>query len=654
MRSLAKFYELPLSSIKPEGWLRVYLENQRDGLTGHLETIGYPFDTGGWTNPKIQTQAALAGWWPYEQTAYWIDGMIRCGVLLRDEFLISKAKVQIDHVLDHADPDGYLGPKHLKNPDGNNRWPHMIFFRGLMAYHSATGDERIVPALANHYLSGTATHTFWRNVCNIEPILWTYEKTGDPRLLEQAIDSYEGYNKNYPDADCALENLLSDRPATEHGVTFNETAKLGAILYLHTGDQTSLQASVNAYRKLDRDQMLVDGVCSSAERLQDKDPLDSHETCDIADYAWSIGYLLMATGETAYADNIERACFNAAPGAVRSDFKALQYFSCPNQVIADSRSNHNAFNKGSAWMSYRPNPGTECCPGQVNRIMPNFTARMWMTDGQGGLVSVCYGPSRVKAKVGPDQQEVTIIEQTDYPFSEQIKFRIQAQQPTQFTFWLRIPGWCQNPILNINGQPFDEKLVPGSFISINRLFASDDRLTLTLPMKIKIQRWPRGGISVERGPLAYSLRIEEDWKIDRKAPKSLTEFPAWNLYAKSRWNYALDINPDTLEEVIDVISKPLSLDPWNLDAAPVELHIPARRVRGWKLERMRRVVNLDWVDGIESEVVTRGRFAFTPQLPKPETLKKKLGRKVKTITLIPYGCTHLRITIFPYVEPRNG
>ena len=138
MKSLAKFHEIPLTSIEPRGWLRAYLEKQRNGLTGHLEVAGHPFDTGGWTNSKIQTRSALAGWWPYEQTAYWIDGMIRCGVLLRDEFLISKAKKQMDYVLDHPDADGYLGPAHLKNPDDNNRWPHMVFFRVTFVPYGCT------------------------------------------------------------------------------------------------------------------------------------------------------------------------------------------------------------------------------------------------------------------------------------------------------------------------------------------------------------------------------------------------------------------------------------------------------------------------------------------------------------------------------------
>ena len=77
-----------------------------------------------------------------------------------------------------------------------------------------------------------------------------------------------------------------------HGVTFNETAKLAAVLYLYTGKKEYLEAVENAYRKVDENYMLVDGVNSSTEGMRGNDPLESHETCDIADYTWSIGYLL--------------------------------------------------------------------------------------------------------------------------------------------------------------------------------------------------------------------------------------------------------------------------------------------------------------------------------------------------------------------------
>ena len=350
IKSIAKLNEVPLTSVQPRGWLRQYLEHQRDGLTGHIEAAGFPYNTGAWMMPMINIKG-YPSWWPYEQTAYWIDGLARCGYLLGDPGLIARATSQIDCVLEHADSDGYLGPAFMKPATEYNRWPHSIFFRALMAHASASGDVRIVPALQQHYLSNSSPHSGYREVCNIEAMLWTYQQSGDERLLDQAVHAFQEYNRIYPKSDTSLASLFSDSIPSEHGVTYNETAKLGAILYLYTGNETYLQASINAYRKIDHHHMLVDGINSSTEGLRGKDPLDSHETCDIADYTWSAGYLMMATGSAEYADKIERACFNAAPGAVTRDFKAMQYFSCPNQVIATTTSNHNIFFRGFDWMS---------------------------------------------------------------------------------------------------------------------------------------------------------------------------------------------------------------------------------------------------------------------------------------------------------------
>jgi hypothetical protein len=249
--------------------------------------------------------------------------------------------------------------------------------------------------------------------------------------------------------------------------------------------------------------------------------------------------------------------------------------------------------------------------------------------------------------VGDDYQEITIFEETDYPFSEKIDFWIQTEKPVEFTLWLRIPGWCENPSLSLNGKPIEEKLIPGSFFPVKRVFTPDDSVMFNLPMPLKIQHWPKGGISIERGPLVFSLRIEENWRIDKKDRKSTTKFPAWNLYAKSRWNYALDLDLEHPEADIEIVHKPIAIDPWNLDSAPIELHVTARRVKGWKIEKKRKVINQIWQNGIETEMETKGRFAFTPQLPDPINFRKKLSKKVVKVSLVPYGCTHLRITIFP-------
>jgi len=658
MTQNAKFTEVALSSIRPEGWLRRFLEIQRDGLTGHLEAAGYPYNTAGWASSKVASRG-FEDWAPYEQNAYWVDGMIRCGRLLRDEFLVKKAKKQIDYVLNHADRDGYLGPEFLKEEiapypgmdvwrDGIKRWPHVVFFRAMMAEYSFSGDEAIVKALAKHYLTNSCSHSMHRNVCNVEIILWVYSITGDKRLLKHAVEAYEQYNSICSEMDTTLRNMRSKGKATEHGVTYNEIAKLGAILFMYTGKRHYLAATVNAYRKLDRDHMLIDGVHSSSESLAGNKPLASHETCDITDYSWSLGYLLMATGGVEYADKIERACFNAALGAVRKDFRGLQYFSCANQVVAACNTNHNDFFRGEKWMSYRPNPGTECCPGDVQRIMPDFASRMWMRGADGGLAAVLYGPSRITAKVGRSAQDVTIVEETTYPFSERIDFQIRAEKPVAFPLHLRIPCWCEKASLLINGAPVKKSLRAGTFFRINRTFDHNDRITLVLTNSIKLSYWPEGGVGVERGPLVYALRIEEDWRVDGGDERSTPEFPAWNLYPASAWNYALVLDEKNPERSVEVVHRPVGPEPWSIENAPVELIVPARKVKGWGLVRKKSITQYYTNDDLNiASRKVKGDFIFTPPLPDKKTLKSCLSKKIEMVRLIPYGCTHLRLTVFP-------
>ena len=119
--------------------------------------------------------------------------------------------------------------------------------------------------------------------------------------------------------------------------------------------------------------------------------------------------MFMATGEPQFADLIERATFNALPGAVTKDFKQLQYFSAVNQIVIAATNSHTR--RWPTRMTYRAAHDTECCAGNINRAMPNYVIRMWMRSGDDGLAAVYYGPSEVTAPV--NGQNVTITEETD-------------------------------------------------------------------------------------------------------------------------------------------------------------------------------------------------------------------------------------------------
>lgn len=641
--SHAAFRPCPLADQRPLGWLRRYLETQAAGLTGHIRRAGHPFTTLGW-GAKTPLRIKRGGrWWPYEQIGYWVDGAITCGHLLDDQELIDQAGEQIERVLERADGDGYLGPPHLKRPQGLKRWPHAVFFRAMIAHHSATGDARIPKAIADHYLSGTCDHSRSREACNIEPMIWAYEQTGDQRLLDHALTAFAGTDEWFEPLGLTRAQLLSEEPGFTHGVSFCEMAKLGAILYQATGNHDFLEPALHAFHKLDRDQMLVDGIPSSSEHLRGHDPLDSHETCVIADYTWSIGHLLMITGDPSWGDRLERACFNAGPGAADNDFRSHQYFSCPNQVIADATSNHNAYNRGDRWMMYSAGQHTQCCTGNLHRIMPNYAARMWMQDHEGGLVAALHGPGRVQ------HQGLTLTAETQYPFGDRIAYLVEGDTSARFPLKLRIPGWCSDARLEINGQPHSETPSAGSWLVVDRTFSPGDRLTLHLPMPIGLSHWPEGGIALSRGPLVFALPIAEDWQEDPACRIQRGSWPAWRIHPDSPWNYALAIDEDRLDQ-IEVITEPASDTPFQ--APPIRLRLPARRVEGWDLQHVSafqratsgETDNRDW-STIQAEAT------FTPPLPTEDELRQNLAANIETIELVPYGGTQLRLTIFPQAPP---
>lgn len=661
----AVFDEGLIDKIQPEGWLKEILKRQQEGLTGHPEAMAYPYNSVLWAGElKRDSDKRGADWWRFEQTAYYLDGLTRLGYLMDDQKLLDVWQKNIEYVLAHplpfkagltpeelaareaerprrnfgaevsADPraqeraarmkerwareqkiaatdrpEGRLGPE-----TNGMAWPWAVFFRAVQAYYEATGDPRIPAALEKNYLSYSVTELGMnRFVVNVEGMLWTYSLTGNPELLNRAIAAWEEGA-----SELTQDNALNDVPFQMHGVTMNELLKIPLLLYAYTGIEKYRQAALHAMAKMEGPNMLVDGVNSSSEALAGNDPLASHETCDISDYTWTAGYYLMITGDGAWADCIENAIFNAGLGAITKDFRSMQYFSCPNQVIATGNSNHNRFKHGLTWMAYRPIHETECCIGNLHRYMPNYAARMWLKDKNGQPVAALYGPSSVEYSLG-DGMTVTIKEETGYPFEEQVRFTFHffrngapVSEGVSMDFTYRIPGWCTS----------GEK----GFHTVSRTWHSGDSFTVELPMEIEQVENPHGGLSFRRGPILYAYAVPADICEDTQVYDNLAgkvsanpDFKSWSMKPAGAWNYALAI--DKLKSVKLIRSKAQGF-PFDLENVPLKLRVPVVKVKGWTLAEDR----------------------YTPALPKDITPESK---KVSYIDLVPYGSTTLRLTIFP-------
>lgn len=619
----AVYEEGLIADITPEGWLREMLERQRNGLTGHPEAMAYPYNSCLWAGDlKRDSESRGADWWRYEQTAYYLDGLTRLGYLLEDEDLLSVWKENIDYVLSHPLParhDSIMDrPEGRLGADANSMaWPFAVFFRAVKACYEATGDERIPAALEKNYLSYSADELErGRGPVNVEGILWTYSLTGNPKLLELAETIW-----NAGRGDLTQEACLDDSPFHIHGVTMNEMMKIPMLLYAYTGKPEYLEAALNADAKMEGPNMLVDGVNSSSEHLAGNDPLASHETCDVTDYGWTMGYFLTTTGDADWADRIEKSVFNAGMGAITKDFKAMQYFSCPNQFIATGNSDHNRFKHGRTWMAYRPIHETECCIGNVHRFLPNYVSRMWLKDRNGFPVAALYGPSSVVYEL-EDGTTVRIEEETAYPFGSKIDFRFtfyrngrETRKPVSMDFTYRVPGWCRT-------------MEPG-FVTESREWKSGDVFSVEFPMDIEVIDNPVEGKSIERGPLVYAYAIPvncvEDTTVYRNLAGKVSgnpDFKSWSMTPAGKWNYALV--EDQLDEAKFVPSTSDGF-PFDLDSVPGKILVPVVGVEGWELEENR----------------------YTPALP--DKLVPEEGG-VTWVELVPYGSTTLRLTIFPVDE----
>jgi hypothetical protein len=257
---------------------------------------------------------------------------------------------------------------------------------------------------------------------------------------------------------------------------------------------------------------------------------------------------------------------------------------------------------------------------------PMLTENLWMATATKGLSAMVYAPSRVEAKVA-NGINVTIREETEYPFSDKILFHIDPAKEAAFPIQLRIPQWCKRPVIRINGDT-SRQVQPGMFALLERTWKKGDKVELTLPMDIQLSQQENNAIGVERGPLVYALAIDENWlpQPDWRRDSILDDFPAYEILPLSAWNYALVLDGKQPEEGFTIVSNsPVALQPWSQKSAPVYIKAKGKKIPGWQLNEV-----------------------YNP-LPLPQSPVAS-AEKPEDIKLIPFGATKLRITYLPVAQ----
>lgn len=634
MKKYSEFNEIRLKDIKPSGWLYETLKCERDGIPGHLHEIGYPYNTECWKYKSL-ADGGYAVWWPYEQTAYRIDAIARMSALIDD--LESYEKIlgkEMKECLSNTDT--FIGPEELKKAESNNRWPHAVLFRAFYALWSKTGDEYYLEKMKSHYLNDDNDYSDSRDVVNVESMLRLYEFFDDDKLLKKAEMAFENYNKREESKE-TTNVLLSDTHLHDHGVTFNEIAKIYALMYTYTGNKKYLNAAETTYKRVDDFHMLPDGVHSSSEALCGKETWRTHESCDISDYTWSIGYLLEATGKAEYADKIEKAIFNAFFGATAMNFKTIQYLSSVNQVICARNSTHIKAWRDTPRMAYAPHHYPECCVGNIGRAFPNYVLRMYQKT-ENGIVLSLYGDSEY------EDEKIKIVQSGSYPYNMTVCLNIKIKDKKSKKVRMRIPQWSAECKISIDEEKVDYEEKNGyAVIMIDR----NCKIEIVFKPVFKSHMSVDNGIYFTYGPFLLALKIKEKCRIDYKEKRQTVDFPAYNIYPDSDWNYAVSgwEKPDI------IFSKINNAPMWNY--IPFEIKIKARKLNNWTLEKIHQSEKA-FIDGegIDDKQVECGASIvdddniLTPKIPSNNFVEQNLGKE-EDISLIPYGCTNLRLTVFP-------
>lgn len=632
------YKELALGTIKPKGWLKEMLVRQKTGSTGNLDKL-YPAVMGnrnGWLGGDGDQ---------WERGPYWLDGLLPLAYLLDDKALIAKTKPWVEWAIKSQRPDGYFGPSKdypyengIQRDNSQDWWPKMVVLKVLKQYYSATSDQRVIKLMSNYFKyqlkelpSKPLDHwTFWakyRGGDNLMLVYWLHNITKESFLLELG-DLIHKQTFDYTNA-FANSRLLQTK-ASIHCVNLAQGIKSPIIYYQHHPEQKYLDATKKGLEDLTRYNGMAHGMYGGDEALHGNNPTQGSEFCSAVEMMFSLESMLEITGDVNFADQLEKITFNALPAQASDDFVTHQYFQQANQIMATRKTRNFEVNHHGTDVCYGVLTGYPCCTSNMHQGWPKFTQNLFYATADKGVAALVYSPSEVSLKVG-NNVPITVTEETNYPFNENIKFTINIAKKgsATFPFHLRIPAWCKKATVKLNGTVLKEET--GNQIAIiKREWKSGDILELVLPMHIYRNTWQESSVSIERGPLVYGLKIGED----KQFVKNTTDAHEYGegyyeIKPTTPWNYGLlNVGRDKLAEsfIVEKREGPLPVYPWNLESAPIKIKTKGRRIPIWQ---------------VYNEMAGPLPFSTIFQLESEEP---------EEITLVPYGCTELRISQFPVIR----
>ena len=437
------------------------------------------------------------------------------------------AEKVIDEVVAVQQPDGYLNTYYVEDRASLRMLPqtqstghelynigHML--QGAIAYYRATGDRKLLDAgirFVDDFLLPNYGPAPKKPIVSGHPeiemgLIELYRITGDKRQLDLAGYILEGDSRaSFPERRTIY--MFSGTPFTArqkmegHAVRAMYACCGATDYYLETGDDSYWRTLNTLWNDMVNTKMYVSGGVGSraeGEAFGDAYELPNFraygESCAaIGNMMWN-WRMLSATGDAKFADVIERALYNGINSGMSLDGTLYCY------------RNPLAFDPSTGDKIRNPWYDTTCCPPNLERTLASLPGYFYGTSHD-GLYAHLYDNSELNWHL-EDGTGIQVTQKTNYPWEGAVDISVSPVKPTQFTFYLRVPGWAQDAQVSVNGKAIGGAR-PGAYLPIRRLWTSGDAVGLRFDMRPQVLEAnarvveDNGRVAVQRGPIVYCM-----------------------------------------------------------------------------------------------------------------------------------------------------
>jgi DUF1680 family protein len=513
---------LPLGAVRPRGWIQAQMLRDLDhGFAGRLDALS-PHVANDLFAHRLQAADGQLAWWDAESRGNWLWGYTLLSHLADAPRHRERANALVNSLRSTQDSDGYLGihaaAVRYRTGDVENGelWAQSRALLVLLAHHELTGDAASLAAArraADLTLArydgrrspfGSSATTDDRTgvthgLCYIDALQVLHEITGEERYAAAAarmLHAFDAWPSPFPNDDFAARNLADPLRAL-HGHAVHTVEHLRAVAF-GSQDETRLRS---ALRKL-RASSTPSGAVIGDEGLHGvPHPLSGYEYCVLAELVFGLGRSAQMLADPALGDWLERVTFNAAQGARMADGRAISYLTSDDRPDATAQRPDSYSLLNGRHGRFKLSPTHDdiacCCSPNSLRVMPHYVASLWLRrDDMPCLMAMAYGPSELRTDVGGTA--LRILQETQYPFEDEIRFTVAAGSPARLALWLRRPAWVRAwQLRGVTGTEQD------GWILIDREWQDTTSFSLRFDVPVRVESYPDGEVAILRGALQF-------------------------------------------------------------------------------------------------------------------------------------------------------